>query len=286
MWDMISRFIETGAGSRARGSATFSLIASTLISIIIYFITAIVSGTVHGNTVSFSWNVGVLGAIAVCSIYVFLFAAIWLVLYILENREAEDIYTWVRKTLLGTWTVSYSIQDGVDSPKLRPDPVVGCQIYINQLDKKLEMKFIENQNPIWADHENIIDMTAIRPEMDQKFCMIYYFKGPRHLQPSVASHIIPAERGNDPAEVEIELLGHVTFQTPRGYPSEAPHVREMNGRWFDLNGNVTRVFSIAANAIAATESGQNYHTKLADAPISPDNFVASMGPIRFTRLGE
>ncbi len=65
----------------------------------------------------------------------FLFAAIWLVLYILENREAEDIYTWVRKTLLGTWTVSYSIQDGVDSPKLRPDPVVGCQIYINQLDK-------------------------------------------------------------------------------------------------------------------------------------------------------
>jgi hypothetical protein len=155
---MILDFLAARIDSKTKSTAAFSFILSTLLAVVLFCIASISAGTIdsQGTQITFG-NIGIWGAAALSVVYIFMFVGIWFITDSRETENADDIYSVIRKSLVGAWSVTYHVNDGeVERNRVPvPDPIVACEIYINAIDRKLEMKFDIFKNPIWADGFNL-----------------------------------------------------------------------------------------------------------------------------------
>ena len=108
---------------------------------------------------------------------------------------------------------------------------------------------------------------------------MYYYKGERSLRPSISQWIILDGIGN-PNSIEVEIFGHMTF-SKAGNEERVEHIE---GHWFDLNGNMSRLFALLDLRTAAAFKNEQFHPlKLSDVPIHQTNFDADMGTVMFNR---
>lgn len=211
--------------------------------------------------------------------FVFSFISFLALLTIIKTKEAEDVYSFARDSLKGKWMVYYDIQNGYTGPVVAR-PAVSCDIDVNQLNKKLELKFKITDNPIYEDSDQIIQSVAVRDSAPGQYYMMYYFEGSRGVKIDLAKHIISDKIVPDPRNVTVEIYGIVYFSMIPG----SKEIREMKGEWYDLNGNITLLFALYDRVLKLSgEEKENFQVKLSDVHIGSENFNAKMGGILFQR---
>ncbi len=215
--------------------------------------------------------------------YLVLFVTSWFILYLLNSKDATDVYSEAREKLVGQWIVTYEANVGpVSQQVVVASRTIGCFISVNEL-KKLEMVFRIHDNPIFRDDEKqVVRDVAIRANESGGYTIFYYYAAPRGIQPQVAIHILPEEGQNQrPDEVEVEIFARVNFEkSPAGGV-----VNKMQGKWFDLNGNVSRLLALLdSQKVAEIRSEEFKPMRLSQVPIHQKNFDADMGAIEFSRM--
>jgi|GEM_PF-5427722 len=218
-------------------------------------------------------------SIAFVVAYLIMFIASWFILYLLNAKDNEDIYTEVRKNLQGDWTVTYAANKGpVSGVEVVPARSAPCTIDVNQ-EQKLIMKYRIHKNPIFLDDEGqIVRDVAVRYNEEGGYTLLYYYKAERSLQPPIVQSLVP--NGGDPSVVEIEVFGHLKFSKP----ADEDKVRQIEGHWYDLNGNVSRLFALLDLKIAAAYRKEQFQpVLLSQVPIHQTNFDADMGIVTFAR---
>ena len=216
-------------------------------------------------------------SIAYVSGYLILFIGSWFILYLLNARDGIDVYTEVRKSLTGDWTVTYAANKGpVSDREIVPQRAGPAKIDVNQ-EQKLIMVFKIINNPIFADDQNqIIRDVAVRYNDEGGYTLMYYYKGERALQPKIGAESMIDKRDN----IEVEIFGHLTFNKP----ADGEKVRQIKGHWFDLNGNISRLFGLLDLRTAAAYRQENFAPmRLSEVPIHQSNFDADMGAVNFDR---
>jgi hypothetical protein len=214
--------------------------------------------------------------------YVLFFFIIWFILYIQDRAENEDGFTQVRKKLVGEWFVRY----GSPSPEktLQTDKsAVSCVIWINPGNRKLELKFKIVDNKIYQNDESqIVKVISLRREEAFSYILFYYFKGERKIQPLLANFIEHESDERSSDTVELEFMAKLNFEAN----VNQKQVQAMNGEWYDLNGNISRLLSLHQDVThwqdASPEDGKTLEKrKLSEIEIP--SFSAMMGSINFGR---
>jgi hypothetical protein len=216
-------------------------------------------------------------SIAFVVAYLIMFVASWFILYLLNARDNVDIYTEVRKNLRGDWTVTYAANKGpVSDMEIIPARSSPCAIDVNQ-EQKLVMIFKIIKNPVFADDEGqIIRDVAVRYNDEGGYTLLYYYKAERSLQASIAQSLVP-DGVHDVSSIEIEIFGHLKFTKP----PDDEKVKHIEGHWFDLNGNVSRLFGLLD--LRTTAAYKKEPMRLSQVPIHQKNFDADMGIVTFDR---
>jgi hypothetical protein len=221
-------------------------------------------------------------SIAFVVAFLIMFIASWFILYLLNAKDNEDIYTEVRKNLRGDWTVTYSANKGpLSGAEVVPTRTTPCTIDVNQ-EQKLIMIYRIHMNPIFVDDEGqVIRDVAVRYNEEGGYTLLYYYKAERGLPASIVSSLIPSE--TDTSVIEVEIFGHLKFSKP----DDQDKVRHIEGHWYDLNGNVSRLFALLDLKTAAAYRKEQFQPmKLSQVPIHQTNFDADMGVVTFTRGAE
>ncbi len=219
-------------------------------------------------------------SIAFVVAYLIMFVASWFILYLLNAKDNTDIYTEVRKSLKGEWIVTYAANRGpVSDTEIVPPRASPCKIDVNQ-EQKLIMIFRISRNPIFVDDPGqVIRDVAVRYNEEGGYTLMYYYKGERTLQPGIAQAIAP-EGTRDPHTIDVEIFGHMTFSRP----ADGETVKHIDGHWFDLNGNVSRLFALLDLRTAAAYRKEHFEPmRLSQVPIHQINFDADMGGLSFDR---
>jgi hypothetical protein len=60
-------------------------------------------------------------------------------------------------------------------------------------------------------------------------------------------------------------------------------IEAISGKWFDLNGNLIRLFSLVSEMTEHSKDDMVFGKRLPQAVINRDNFAALMGDISFSR---
>jgi hypothetical protein len=211
--------------------------------------------------------------------YFVIFVASWFILYLLNSKDAADVYSEVRGYLEGAWVVSYQESRGpVSTSIVVPRRASPCQISINPENLKLELVFKIANNPIFQDDERQrIRDVGFRYNEEGGYTMFYYYTGQRAIHSNIAESIISE---NDPSEIAVEIFGRVTFSKPKS----GEHVDTMSGNWYDLNGNISRLFALLDLKKVAEIKGETFSSmRLSDVPFHKKYFDADMGIVEFTR---
>jgi hypothetical protein len=213
--------------------------------------------------------------------YFIFFVASWFILYLLTSKDASDVYSEVRELLKGAWVVTYQESHGpVSTSVVVPKRTTACLISINPENLKLELVFQVKDNPVFKDDEKQqIRDVGFRYNEEGGYTMFYYFTGQRTVHSHVSESIISE---GDPTEISVEIFGRVTFGKPG---LGRPVVTAMSGHWYDLNGNVSRLFALLDMKKVAEIKGTNFEPmRLSDVPVHPKYFDADMGEVAFNRL--
>ncbi|QAU46230.1 hypothetical protein [Bradyrhizobium guangzhouense] len=211
--------------------------------------------------------------------YFVIFVASWFILYLLNSKDAADVYSEVRELLKGGWLVSYRANIGPVSQVVTvPERQTQCQIVINPDNMKLELAFKLKNNPLFRDDEKQqIRDVGFRYNEDGGYTMFYYFTGQRTINSDIAESLV-TDGSTD--EIPIEIFGRVTFAKP----SRGQLVNEMAGRWYDLNGNICRLFALLdMKKVAEIKQEPFERVRLLDVPIHKKYFDADMGEVTFSR---
>lgn len=218
----------------------------------------------------------------VLTIFIFSFMAIWFILFLIHQDQASDVYSEVRKLLKGNWIVDYEANHGPVSKQVVVDThSVGCDITINPENKKLEIRFGQGNNPVFANKSTqIINDVAIRYDNDGHYTMFYYYKDERKLSNAITSVLLPESANVDVADLEIEIFGRVRFEKPIAENL----VTFMEGDWFDLNGNSCRLLALLDQIKASAVMNKPFTPiKLSEVPIHQRYFDAHMGRVVYHR---
>jgi hypothetical protein len=78
--------------------------------------------------------------------------------------------------------------------------------------------------------------------------------------------------------MEIEIFANLEFEDTLTNNL----IMKFGGEWFDLNGNLIRLFSLSDEF--AKEEAKQKKFRLSEAHVDRDNFMALMGTITFTRI--
>lgn len=206
---------------------------------------------------------------------------IFLLLYILRTKEAEDLFSYARTQLIGDWTATYDVTNGIQSPALFTRPAIACGISVNPENQKLEFNFKIRGNPVYEDCDQIIQRVAIRHDEANQYMLMYYYRGARPLQFEMARYIKSDPANPHPAALPIEIVGILTFKVT----SPRKKITEMSGEWYDLNGNITKLHALIDAVRACPEAEREHFSRtLSDIDIHHGNFSANMGRIEFSRV--
>lgn len=261
-------------------SAKLALAAVVIDTILAAFILIILSGT------SFSADFTLRAApypYVFIAMYVIFFFVIWFILYIQDRAENDDGFSSIRKKLIGMWIVDYGSPYGINGDRRVAKSAVGCSISINPDNRKLELKFRIKDNRIYTDDEaQIIKIISLRRDHEYFYNLFYYFKGVRTLQRDILDFIEPELGHHSGDTVEVEFLARVTFECPLNVNK----VARMEGEWYDLNGNISKLLALLAEIDHAKEASGGQSSQLSRRPLSDIGvpaFSASMGSIIFSR---
>jgi hypothetical protein len=144
---------------------------------------------------------------------------------------------------------------------------------------KLELVFQVRNNPIFKDDEKQqIRDVGFRYNEEGGYTMFYYFTGQRYIHSNISESIV-AE--GDPSEITIEIFGRVIFARP----GLGKSVVSMSGHWYDLNGNLSRLFALLDMKKVSEIKGEDFAPmRLSEVPIHSKYFDADMGEVEFSRL--
>src|SRR5258708_8805 len=267
-------------GSKSVTLAFVALILATLIAAAEFLLFSFNGGQAgsSGSTFEFahfsrSFQLIVIGSL------VFGFVLIWFLLYVQYNREAEDIYSQLREKLVGVWQVKYELTPGQNGQSpWDPAPVIICKIAINPATKKLEILFDLDQHPIFTGKTQVIQTISLSHLSENKYSMSYYYKETQDLTPAVSLHVLAEDGQNSRPDIAIEIFAALTFEDL----STTKEVKRISGEWFDLNGNLIRLFSLISELKEHEKDDKIFRRKLSDAIIHRDNFAALMGEITFS----
>lgn len=225
-----------------------------------------------------SLSTTILGFISVG--FILLFFIIWFIFYIQGTREAEDLYSNIRKKLCGHWYVLYQASNG-QSPNVVPDAklAVVCTIQINSVDRKLEMIINVTNDPIYEDNKQIINTISVFNDEKNKYSLCYYYRSMRSLKEDINNLILDDQYYSREVGLEVEFFGIVHFEED----TNTKEIKSMEGEWFDLNGKVTQLFALVDEARRQPNRLANPRY-LGDVELTTDNFHARMGSIKYLRI--
>jgi len=259
-------------------SAKLAIAALIISTLLVGAALAIVSVSYDSNT---GWKLVVPPTFKLAFViaYFIIFVASWFILYLLNAKDATDIYSEVRELLKGFWVVTYQESHGpVSSSIVAPRRASPCQILINPENLKLELVFQIKDNPVFRDSDvQRIRDVGFRYNEEGGYTMLYYYTGQRTINAHISESIIS---DGDPNEISIEIFGRVTFAKP----GTDQKVTSMSGHWYDLNGNINRLFALLdMKKVAEIKNVAFSPMRLSDVPIHPKYFDADMGTVDFSR---
>jgi hypothetical protein len=215
-------------------------------------------------------------------VYLPVFVLVWFIFYLQIHSERDDLYSGVRQKLVGHYMVTYQASNGPNSaPVLEPALQVPCEIKINPENKKLEFVFKVKDNPIYTDGDDTVSAVALRYDSGHKYELLYYLNTTRQLKDIVTAYIVEDQLFSKEKGIEVRAFGLLHFETGL----DKSKVQLLKGEWFDLNGRVTQIFALLDEINEARVKREEFAKKsLSRIAITPDNFYALMGNIRFERI--
>ncbi len=278
MAEQLKVFLREIFETRAPKHAMISLLISICITTVCFFILAYAGGVISEIYAIDLTNLGKTSRYALITLFLVSFVGIWFFLHIQFVKEADDVFSEIRKMLVGTWSVFYRTPEEVLSLNNNEPAHIICSINLNK-KHKLEMGFkITDFNPIFENGIQNISIISITDEAAEDYLLTYYYSGERNLKYDFYKKIKPV-KGEIMKTVDIEVFGWLRFKAR----SIDKHVKEMSGEWFDLNGNIIRIYSIK-DEIAAGRVTDTSPIEFLEAPISQSNFISKMGTARFSRI--
>ena len=278
MWDAIKTTFGALLSSKSIKIAIGSLVISVVVFAVILTIFGfnLVGGTAPSGPPSGARDAGLSGA------FILFFMVVWFLLYVQTNREADDVYSRVRERLKGGWSVTYEASNGPARPNIFTVPlVIACEIHVNPDNKKLELVFDIQNNPVYESGKQIITSVAIRHDIGNRYDLFYYYEGRRKLRDSVGRYLVPTASSLMTDGLDVEIFGILRFEETAGRT-----ISKLTGEWFDLNGKVTQIFALVDEVNAAVVRKETFApVELSAVDIHLGNFSAKMGKIEFTRLG-
>jgi hypothetical protein len=268
-------------GSKSVSLAFVAFALAVLIASVAYFIFAFTNGSADksGDFLRFVAPSSSF-QILVFVVFLFAFVLIWFLLYLQYNREAEDIYSRLREKLAGNWQIRYELYP--DQNRYAPYdkvPSVPCKIAVNEATKKLEILFEIDDDPLFENGKQTIRTIALRHEADNRYSMSYYYKMSCGLNTNLSQHLLNEKGDGTRTDLEVEIFASLNFEDPLS----KSEVDRMSGEWFDLNGNLIRLFSLVSELKEHQKDDKIFKRKLSEAVVTRDNFAASMGDIIFFR---
>lgn len=246
-----------------------------------YFLFAAGNADIQGKAIVVHFgSIPVPLQVLIFSLFVFSFVLIWFLLFSQFASETHDVYSSLRKKLIGNWTVQYEIEPGQRYTEIwHPLPAIACTLALNPV-AKLEIRYIVKDNPLYANASQIIQGISITHTSENKYYFSYYYKNNRELSPHLA-HLLMNEKDEGPLEeIEVEVFVILEFEDIRTRKS----IDSLRGRWFDLNGNLIRLFSLGAEFEKHADDQVQVRRRLSDAKVDRENFKALMGDVTFSRI--
>jgi hypothetical protein len=266
-------------GSRTVTLAVVAFGFALAIAAVSYFVFAAGSGQAVGENVTIHFGpVPVPLRVVVFVLFLLSFVVIWFLLYSQFANEAGDLYSDLRKKLVGNWKVQYELTPGqrVLSQWGRL-PEMTCAIALNPV-QKLEIHYDVSDNPLFENAREVIQAISLTHDVANRYWLSYYYKMDRTVS-SKLSKILRNEGSDHPrTQLEVEVFANLRFEDAR---TKQP-LEEFEGQWYDLNGNLIRLFALAPE-FEKPENKDKYF-RLSDARVDRENFVALMGNIKFKRI--
>ena len=248
------------------------------IAVVGYFLFSVGSAQVDGK----AWSIQlgpfpITFRLIVFVLFVLSFVVIWFLLYSQYAREADDLYSGVRKKLIGNWRVVYEVEPGqrVAGGFERLGEVV-CKITLNPA-QKLEIHYDISNNPLFEDGAETIRAIGLTHDAGAKYWLTYHYKKNQVLSQQL-SQLLVDDKDHQLTELGVEIFANLQFEDTL---TKNP-IMAFAGQWFDLNGNLIRLFSLSEEFERDTSKLKQY--QLSSARIDRDNFAALMGSISFTRI--
>jgi hypothetical protein len=275
---IFSAFSKEVLSSRSVSLAFVALLISIIIAAVSYLTFAMVGVKVDANNkVVDLGDIDVTLRIVVLGVFLFSFVVIWFILYVQYVREADDIYSRLREKLVGDWAVQYELHPGQTTNKIKlgDTPIAFGEIVVNDNTRKLEIHFNTKPNAVFAGGKQVIRFIALRHISDDRCSMTYHYKMIVDLSPVISQHLLD-DKGTHITELEVEIFAALEFS------DQAP-IKNMEGQWFDLNGNLIRLFAAMDEIIKHQGEDKIFLIKLPEAHITHANFSALMGDLTYTR---
>lgn len=274
--------LENFSRERAARAGFFALIISSVFAFGAFMM---LSG--QSTTTPDGRPIDTINAAYIVAFWILSWALIWPVYFLFGVNQSEDDYSWIRRSLRGDWATTYTVQGSGQSmpssiPGSQPNPQVVCKISINPKDRKLEMKFIIMGNPLWENVDHVINTSALSQIDRASWSLVYYYEGTRRLMPEWLPYIAQEENKDESKasriEIPIQVMGRVYFKI-----DTEDKIVEMKGNWYDLNGNVSRVHTLATE-VGKLKAGDAYCKRLSEIVLPGPTYSAMVGAVNMRRL--
>jgi hypothetical protein len=142
------------------------------------------------------------------------------------------------------------------------------------------MQFDPTENILFSDVDQNISQISLRHVESNKYILMYYYSGKRKLKDDIAASIEQDYANHDVARVDVETFGMLTFEVPLGEDK----ITEMNGSWYDLNGQMRALGLLLRERAKADATGnlRDYRAKLSSF-VDGHSVSAKMGDVVFKR---
>lgn len=274
---MLDKVVSFLTGMLTEKAARLAASALLLSIVMILVAAAIVSGQIYDGH---SWHLNIPQEDQKYFLpgFVSTFIAIWFILYIQTEKAITDIYSVIREKMTGMWLVTYAADPGILPGSVNvPERKVSCEIQVDVLGK-LQFVFTILNNPIFENQKDqAIRDVAIRQNDQGGFTIFYYYQTKRELRRDVAELLRDKNR-----EIELEIFGRLSFPNP----GDKRKVSQMVGNWYDLNGNIMRIFTVVDLKNVADIRKEAFDPiPLSEVPILQKHYDADMGTTVFDYQG-
>jgi hypothetical protein len=263
-------------GSKSVSLAVVALILSIVIAGVAFILLSVVSAKLSKDpNLQLAASIPIVIRLFVLGLFISAFICIWFLLYMQYNKEAEDIYSILRKKLVGKWNAGYEIYPGqFGDVGFKPNAI--ADIIIDSVTKKLEISFKVQPNPILSDGDQVVRMVALLDESNNKYMLSYYLKSTYRLNNLVAQHLLNDDSKTSVDKLLVEVFAKLSFEN-------TDVIDKMTGEWFDLNGNLIKLYALLPEIEVHRDDEKVFHKKFSEAKVTHANFSALMGTISYTR---